>query len=657
MKSIQAKLTITILVIFLVAMSVLGGLNYWKARDTITQNITDEMTKQAVNLAQDVGDWLEARKSEMTMLASNPAMAGGNPEAIMPILTTAKNANPAYDDLGFADAVGTLWTSTGAKLSVADREYFKAAMQGNVYVSDPVVSKATGHLVTNVAIPVKSAGRVVGILIGPVDMAAISGKVISLKIGQTGYAFVNQKDGTTIIHPSKEVAMKNNSLTDANADPGRKALTQRMVTGEKGLVTLTALGIDRYYAYAPVPGMSWSLAVTVPVAEVSGAVSSLTIISLVTIVVVLILAGIIIAWFARRIARPIKELEAAANRIADGDISRSDLNIRSNDEIGRLGKSFETMTVNLRGLIQKILGATDQVAASSEELTASSEQAAQAANQIAASITTVAAGAEAQLTAAGDASSVVEEMSAGIEQIAASAQEVAAQSSSAAGKAKQGDKEVADAITQMEKIENTVNTSAKVVAKLGERSKEIGLIVDTISGIAGQTNLLALNAAIEAARAGEAGQGFAVVAEEVRKLAEQSQDAAKKIAELIGEIQGETEKAVVAMDDGTREVKTGTEVVQKAGAAFREIADMVTEVSGQVKEISASIQQMATGSQQIVGAVQKIDDLGKKSAGEAQGVSAAAEEQLASMEEIASSSQSLAKLAQDLQTAVATFRL
>ncbi|HWQ61140.1 MAG TPA: methyl-accepting chemotaxis protein, partial [Negativicutes bacterium] len=292
-----------------------------------------------------------------------------------------------------------------------------------------------------------------------------------------------------------------------------------------------------------------------------------------------------------------------------------------------------------------------------EELTASSEQAAQAANQIAASITTVAAGAEEQLTAAGDASSVVEEMSAGIQQIAASAQQVSAQSAQAAGKAREGDKSVANAITQMDQIQNTVNTSAKVVAKLGERSKEIGQIVDTISGIAGQTNLLALNAAIEAARAGEAGRGFAVVAEEVRKLAEQSQEAAKKIAELIGEIQGDTDKAVVAMDDGTREVKTGAEVVQKAGAAFREIADLVTVVSGQVKEISVSIQQMATGSQQIVGAVQKIDDLGKKSAGEAQGVSAAAEEQLASMEEIASSSQSLAKLAQDLQTAVATFRL
>lgn len=151
---------------------------------------------------------------------------------------------------------------------------------------------------------------------------------------------------------------------------------------------------------------------------------------------------------------------------------------------------------------------------------------------------------------------------------------------------------------------------------MGERSKEIGQIVDTISGIAGQTNLLALNAAIEAARAGEQGRGFAVVAEEVRKLAEQSQEAAKKIAELIGEIQGDTDKAVIAMNEGTREVKTGAEVVNVAGAAFREIAEMVTQVSGQVKEISAALQQMASGSRQVASSVKKIDELSRASVGE-----------------------------------------
>jgi methyl-accepting chemotaxis protein len=168
---------------------------------------------------------------------------------------------------------------------------------------------------------------------------------------------------------------------------------------------------------------------------------------------------------------------------------------------------------------------------------------------------------------------------------------------------------------------------------------------------------LALNAAIEAARAGEQGRGFAVVAEEVRKLAEPSQEAAKKIADLIGEIQNDTNMAVMAMDDGTREVKIGGQVVNAAGVAFRDITKLIDQVSAQVTEISAATQQMATGSQQIVGAVKKIDDLSKMSASESQSVSAATEEQLASMEEIAGSSEALAKLAQELSAATAKFHV
>ena len=369
------------------------------------------------------------------------------------------------------------------------------------------------------------------------------------------------------------------------------------------------------------------------------------------------LLGIAIGFLAARsIARPVNQLAAVAQKVAGGDLTEQ-VKVDRQDEIGQLATSFNTMITQLKALIKQINTNAEQVAASSEELTASSEQSAQAANQIATSITTVANGATEQLTVANETSAVVEQMSAGIQQMAANTNEVAEQSAQAAEKAKEGGLAAEKAVSQMAHIENTVNTSAAVVVKLGERSKEIGQIVDTISGIAGQTNLLALNAAIEAARAGEQGRGFAVVAEEVRKLAEQSQEAAKKIADLIGEIQGDTDRAVVAMTDGTREVKTGAEVVNTAGAAFREIVGLVSQVSGQVKEISAAVQQMASGSQQIVSAVKKIDSLSKASAGESQSVSAATEEQLASMEEIATSSQALANLAQDLQNAVAKFRI
>ncbi len=657
MRSIQTKLTITIMAILLVALGTLGGLNYWKARQIITETITQDMTVKANNSASEIGDWLEARKGEIRMMATGPVILSGNKEAMVPFLKGATESNPAYESISYADVNGEAITQDGFKLSMADRDYIRRALQGETVISDPIISKVTKLPITAVATPVKSGEQITGVLYGIVKLDSVTAKVLEIKTGRTGTAYVLQADGLSIIHPDKEKMMKENSLTDEKVPQSVKAINQRVVKGENGIGSYEYNGVDKWVAFAPIPGVKWFIAINVPKDEVAGAVSELTVISMVMIVVVLVVAALIIMWFSRRIARPIQMLEKEANRIATGDISQHKLNIVSNDEIGRLGRSFEKMTENLRELIRKVLGATEQVAASSEELTASSEQSAQAASQVAESVSGIAQGAEKNLNAVNETSAVVEQMSAGIQQVAASANQVADNSAHAVESAKEGDKSVEKAVSQMASIEQTVNNSAQVVNNLGERSKEIGQIVDTISGIAGQTNLLALNAAIEAARAGEQGKGFAVVAEEVRKLAEQSQDAAQHIATLISEIQTDTDKAVVAMSEGTREVKEGTEVVTAAGQAFKEIAASVTRAAEQVKEISATMQQMSSGSQQIVTSVKRIDELSKTAAEQAQAVSAATEEQSASMEEIASSSQSLARLAQDLQSVAGKFQI
>lgn len=294
---------------------------------------------------------------------------------------------------------------------------------------------------------------------------------------------------------------------------------------------------------------------------------------------------------------------------------------------------------------------------SSQQLSTGAEQSAQASQQVAMAIMDVSIGAERQLKAVNETSAVVEQMSAGIQQILKNTKRAVETTGNTALSALNGSQAIDKTIQQMISIEKTVTGSADVVMNLGERSREIGQIVDTISGIAEQTNLLALNAAIEAARAGEQGRGFAVVADEVRKLAEQSHEASQQIALLIKGIQQDTQTAVISMNEGTHQVKLGTEVVEIAGQTFIEIKTLVDQVSSQVGEISEEIQQMALGSQRIVSSVTDIYETSQDISKQAQTVSAATEEQSASVEEIASSSQVLATMAGELQQSLKKFNI
>jgi methyl-accepting chemotaxis protein len=362
-------------------------------------------------------------------------------------------------------------------------------------------------------------------------------------------------------------------------------------------------------------------------------------------------------YLARRISRPLSEVAVAAASIGSGDLKRKTITYTGNDELGDLTKAVNEMVTHLREVVSQMSRASEQVAASSQQLTASAEQSAMAAGQVAETVTTVAAGTATQVQAVDQAVAVVKEMASAIEHIATSANSVSGKSGETSKAAAAGNEAIASATAQMNVINTSVSQSALVVKRLGESSKQIGEIVDVISGIAGQTNLLALNAAIEAARAGEQGRGFAVVAEEVRKLAEQSQEAAGKIAEIIREIQGETETAVAAMGVGTEEVARGTEVITATGERFQHIVTLVQDLNSQIQEISASTEELSASSEEVVISVDSVKAVAGETAGNTQTISAAAEEQSASMQEIAASSQALSKMAEDLQSAVSKFTL
>ena len=361
----------------------------------------------------------------------------------------------------------------------------------------------------------------------------------------------------------------------------------------------------------------------------------------------------------KRITGRLDDIVHFITTISTGDFSHdvSAASLADQSEFGDVSRAVETMNTNIRNLMKQVSNTSEQLAASSEELTASADQSAQASNQVASSITDVAQGADKQLRLATNANEIVEKMSSSIQQVAKNTQIVSASAEKTATTANAGEQTIEKAVSQMSTIEEKTTSTALVIGELEEKSQQIGQIVEVISAISGQTNLLALNAAIEAARAGEAGRGFAVVAEEVRKLAEQSQEAAKQITNLISEVQAKTNHAVSFMNDGKREVDSGTAVVGAAGQSFREILQMIREITTQIQGISKAIEEISKGTQHVVDAVQKIDQESKNAATQTETISAATEEQSASVEEIASASRHLAQMAEGLQTEIRRFKV
>ena len=641
-----------------VLLAIVSIVGYLSAYDNLATSVEGELSAAVEAQGNSLNGWLKEKGSSVEheanlMTAFNGDLTRIKQREALALAVTDKDIIEMT--IGLEDGYFASYNAgdvTGTRDPKSRPWYQESKSKGGLIFTEAYVDTYTNQLIVSAAAPIKANGQFIGAICNDITLTVLEERAKGLTYQGTGTSFIFDKKGT-LLATSGETAIQSN-IKDL---PGISEHLNDMYTNGKGFFELEGKYGQEVFAYVTIPATGWIMALDVPGDIVFAPAHKLRWIFGILTILGIILALIVCAKTASSIISPLSALEDHAKELSKGNLRLEPLAVMSADEIGSLITAFNDMSKNLRSLITKMATTAEQVAAASEELTASAHQSADASVHVAETVAEVGNDVSQQMQDIEAAKNSISGVSDDIKIVAGKATNVAATSEKTATAAKTGEELMQGAISKMSSIEKSVMSSAEVVERLGENSKQIGQIVEAISGIADQTNLLALNAAIEAARAGEHGRGFAVVSEEVRKLATASQESAEQIRSRIEGIQAATEEAVQSMKSGTEDVKAGTEAIREVGEQFKEIMQMVQGIKEEIMGINQSVQTVSEGAVHIVEATESIDRASRATDERTQAISNATETQSASNEEIAAASQALANLATDMQTAIGQFKI
>ena len=401
-----------------------------------------------------------------------------------------------------------------------------------------------------------------------------------------------------------------------------------------------------------------SLCIIIPILAVLTDTSNAKLALIGVVIFVVILVGEMVGgmFMLRTIRRSLTPAINFSNSVAEGDLTNH-LDQQSFDAIGRLAMAQNAMLDGLRLIIEKLREASTIVSSTAEELAASSEQVMASSEQVSSTVEQISRGAESQARTVEETSEIINEIAEMAGNVAEQARVSAETARTANEIARTGSENATQAATRMTEMQHAMDGVTGIMQGLGDRSMQIGLIVDVITNISEQTNMLALNAAIEASRAGEHGRGFAVVAEEVRSLAEGSRKAAEQISKMIRDTESETNRALKAVENSKEIISTSIDVIQSTLDALSNVVEMVEDIASGAESVYKATEAQREGSERVVRASHDVAAIAEEAAAGTQEASAAANEQAASVEEMRASIQELARFAIEMKNLVGGFKL
>ncbi len=655
-KSIKNQIVFLFLIFTIVPVIMNAILSYYFISNNVIENIKDSNVRLVSSLSDQIDSFIEntfnviESSAETNDFISMDKTEGEiklnsiikRTENILSIHIYDMDGNPIMSTLG-VDKVknikGESWfdTAKNGKRCVTD-----SYLEGKV----PVVSLVS---------PLKNSVNVQdGIIIANINLKGLTDIVQKQKIGETGITYIVDSKGTIIAHPDyKEKVIERYNGISHKLQGAIDVLNEKNKNND---FYLNEKGKEVLGCFTKISSTGWGIILEQDKEEINGIVMSGFKGTIYSTIIILFIVIAISAYEAKKLSDPVEKLAVVAGKIGEGDL-REKVKVDSENEIGQLERSFNAMVDSLYDVVLSAMDTSQNVKTSSNELLENADMVISAASEITGVIEEVSKGTEDQIKKVDNTTKEFLEISSIVKDIEKNFSYILNSSNNAYGNAKKGSSDVQETITSMNSISQKVVDSAQKMNVLKEYTNDINNTVSLINNISKQTNLLALNAAIEAARAGEAGKGFTVVAEEVRKLSEETDKASKNIVNVTNKIQYETDNVIKSMVDGVTEVEKGNKIIKRTSSTFESIMKGTEYVTVTVENFKKILEKLSEGIENVNSSIREVSKIAEETSAGTETVLASTEEQEAYLHSIKESVENLKSMSEDLAQILLKFKM